>query len=105
MMKRFLLALRPACRTTKGEYMNQSVFKSFLIVGFLFASSAHADAPPEDGNPAFEAALESCASTVSKESNGRPDQTAMTTCLTAKGFAKPSGGNPPPPPPRCKLPG
>jgi hypothetical protein len=53
-------------------------------------------------NPAFEAALQECAGTVAKDSNGRPDHEAMRACLSSKGFNPPehgphNGGMPPPP--------
>jgi hypothetical protein len=43
---------------------------------------------------ALEAALAACASSAGKDSSGQPDMQAMDSCMTKKGFTKPSG--PPP---------
>lgn len=48
--------------------------------------------PPPTGNSALDAALKACGSSVSKDSNGRPDHTAMDACMKAKGFSPPQGG-------------
>jgi hypothetical protein len=42
--------------------------------------------------------LKTCAASVAKDSNGGPDETAMTACMTKAGFTKPAqdGGRPPP---------
>lgn len=53
-------------------------------------------------NPAVEAALQECAGSVAKDSNGRPDHEAMRACMSSKGFNPPehgshNGGMPPPP--------
>lgn len=52
------------------------------------------------GNSAVDAALKACAASVAKDSNGGPDETAMTACMTKAGFTKPAqdGGRPPAPP-------
>jgi hypothetical protein len=51
----------------------------------------------------LEAALEECFSSLEAGNDGRPDPEAMDSCMSEKGFSKPSGrgpggghGNPPP---------
>ena len=54
----------------------------------------------------IEAALEACMSSLESGSGGRPDHSAMDSCMSAKGYSKPSGppggmqggerGSPPP---------
>jgi hypothetical protein len=39
----------------------------------------------------IESALEACMSSLEADSNGRPDPSAMDSCMSAKGFSKPSG--------------
>jgi hypothetical protein len=70
-----------------------------LAVGFgLVIMQAAADAPNENNSmpdrAELEAALDECASSVGLDSNGRPDHSAMDSCMSAKGFSKPSGGPP-----------
>jgi hypothetical protein len=65
---------------------------------------AHADnAPPPGGGPggnsALDAALKECSTSITKNSDGRPDMATMDACMKAKGFEKPSKppvGGPPP---------
>ena len=68
------------------------------------SSAPQGSAPPPKGrNPALEAALKECASSVAKDAQGRPEHAAMDACMSAKGFKKPprrgEGGDRPPPPP------
>ncbi|MGD9172052.1 MAG: hypothetical protein PVI97_18695 [Candidatus Thiodiazotropha sp.] len=55
----------------------------------------------------LEAALEECFSSLEAEDNARPDRSAIDSCMSAKGFTRPSAppgrgergigqGNPPP---------
>ena len=73
-------------------------YTAFLLACCLV--SAGASAAGSDTNnarpdrAALEAALQSCASSLSSDSNGRPDPQAMDSCMSAKGFSRPSG--PPP---------
>jgi len=46
-------------------------------------------ADPMAKNPTLEAALHTCASTVTKDANGRPDRAAMHACMKSKGFGRP----------------
>jgi len=74
---------------------------SGLFVSSAMAQSSSQSAPPK--NAALEAALSSCAASVAKDSNGRPNMSAMDACMTTKGFSKPpqmgnKGGIPPSPP-------
>jgi hypothetical protein len=41
---------------------------------------------------ALKAALEECAASLDSSSDGKPDHSAMESCMSAKGFTKPSGG-------------
>lgn len=77
--------------------------KVLLSAIFLMASvsamaqSTSSNGGPGDGkgpgkNPAVEAAIKECASSVAKDSNGRPDHSAMEACMTAKGFTPPPHG-------------
>lgn len=61
--------------------------------------SSSASTGSTGGNSAVDAALKTCAASVAKDSNGGPDETAMTACMTKAGFTKPAqdGGRPPPP--------
>jgi hypothetical protein len=68
----------------------------------LFANQTVAENTMPD-KAELEAALEECFSSLEAENNGRPDHSAMDSCMSAKGFSKPSGrgpgngqGNPPP---------
>ena len=58
------------------------------------ATGSVPDGPPPSGgpgqNPALDTAMKACASTVAKDASGRPDRTALDTCMTAKGFTKPA---------------
>jgi hypothetical protein len=51
-------------------------------------------ATPDDSNmpdrEALEAALSECAATLEEQSSGRPDPDAMDSCMTEKGFSRPS---------------
>ncbi|WP_164546965.1 MULTISPECIES: hypothetical protein [unclassified Variovorax] len=69
------------------------------MVGLASAAYA-ATATTDGGGAALDAALKTCAASVAKDSNGGPDQTAMSACMTRAGFAKPSqdGEHRPPPP-------
>jgi hypothetical protein len=64
------------------------------------AASTTSESSSAGGNTAIDAALKTCAASVAKDSNGGPDQTAMTACMTKAGFTKPSqdGERRPPPP-------
>ncbi len=42
----------------------------------------------------MRAAMDSCVSTASKDSQGRPVMSEVDACLSAKGFEKPSGKPP-----------
>lgn len=69
-------------------------------------------APPKAENAmpdraALEAALDECVASLNADSSGRPDHSAMDSCMSAKGFTRPAGppghgpgdgahGNPPP---------
>ncbi|CAA6804556.1 MAG: Unknown protein [uncultured Sulfurovum sp.] len=44
---------------------------------------------PKD--PKAKAAMMECLDTVAKGENGRPDRTAMQTCMKEKGFERPEG--------------
>jgi hypothetical protein len=59
------------------------------------------------GRADIEAALQACASSIESDSDGRPDMSAMESCMSAKGYSRPGGphgpgesggghGNPPP---------
>lgn len=48
--------------------------------------------PPPNMSPELKAALSSCASSVAKDENGRPQRKAMDACMKAKGFAPPQHG-------------
>jgi hypothetical protein len=39
----------------------------------------------------LEAALEECFSSLEAENNGRPDHSAIDSCMSAKGFSRPPG--------------
>lgn len=64
------------------------------------ATNTSASAPPDKA--ALEAALSACAASAGKDSSGNINQAAMDSCMTGKGFTRPSGpppggkGNPPP---------
>jgi hypothetical protein len=68
------------------------------ICGLLVYSSAVSVALAEgDSMPAreeIEAALEECAASLQMDGDERPDHSAMDSCMSAKGFSRPSG--PPP---------
>ena len=72
------------------------------LLATLGLAQADNGPPPGGGpgnNPALDAALKDCAASASKGSDGRPDFSAMETCMKAKGFekpAKPPAGGPPP---------
>lgn len=77
-----------------------------LSITGAFAASSSTNTPPDKA--ALEAAIKSCASSAAKDANGQPDMKATDTCMSGKGYTKPSGpppgqggngqGNPPPPP-------
>lgn len=70
------------------------VWAAALGLAYVAGSSAQ-NVPPAGGkNATLEAAIQACSASVSKDASGRPDHTAMDSCMTAKGFSKPSG--PPP---------
>ena len=53
--------------------------------------SAQTTKPEHNGmhNQEVDKALSACASSASKDTNGRPDHTAMSTCMQSKGFTPP----------------
>jgi hypothetical protein len=61
----------------------------------LIVSQAIAEAPDGDATmpdpEELKAALEECAASVDSGSDGRPDHSAMESCMSAKGFTRPSG--------------
>jgi hypothetical protein len=74
-------------------------FTLLASLGLAYADNA----PPPGGGPgknaALDAALKECSASITKDSNGRPDMSAMDVCMKAKGFEKPSqspAGGPPP---------
>lgn len=80
--------------------MKNKLLLPALLTACLFSASSFADMQMQQGgpggqsmqkNPQIEAALKECASSVSKDSQGRPDRTAFEACMTAKGFKKPEG--------------
>lgn len=72
---------------------------SFTTITALAAPSG--SAPDSGKNTGLEAALSACASSVKKDSQGRPERSAMDSCMQGKGFTRPSGpppnGTPPAP--------
>lgn len=60
------------------------------VVGFNIAHAADGGPPP--ANAALKAAFDAC------QSQGKPGDAAFETCMTSKGFTKPTG-NPKPPAP------
>lgn len=80
--------------------MKNKLLLPTLLSACLFSASSFAEMQmPQGGqgmqkNPQIEAALQSCASSTSKDSQGRPDRTAFEACMTAKGFKKPEGRGP-----------
>jgi hypothetical protein len=78
------------------------VFSATLITNQAIAENTDSNSSMPD-RAELEAALEECFSSLEAENNGRPDHSAMESCMSAKGFSKPSGrgpggghGNPPP---------
>lgn len=70
-----------------------------LTTGNALAETSSSTVPDKT---ALKAALTACSSSVSADSSGRPDVKLMESCMTAKGFSRPSGsppdgsqGNPP----------
>jgi hypothetical protein len=77
-----------------------------LLSGQVFAETPDTNSTMPD-RAELEAALEACAASIDTDSSGRPDHAAMDSCMSAKGFSKPSAppghgnhrggpGNPPP---------
>ena len=69
------------------------------ICGLLACSSSMSVALADSDNsmPArdeIEAALEECAASLQMDGDERPDHDAMDSCMSGKGFSRPSG--PPP---------
>jgi hypothetical protein len=64
----------------------------------MFAGQAIAEGPGGDSSmpdrAELEAALEECFSSLEADSDGRPDRSAIDSCMSAKGFSKPSGRGP-----------
>lgn len=69
-----------------------------ICAAILLLATAGIEAPTvsfaAQSDSGLEAALAECAGSVAKDSNGRPERTAMDACMSAKGFTKPNG--PPP---------
>jgi hypothetical protein len=60
-----------------------------IALGFTLSTGlALAEMPDREE---LEAALEACASSLEADSDGRPDMSAMESCMSAKGFSRPSG--------------
>ena len=74
--------------------------KILVLLSMCVSVSAFAQTPLMEGgmshphNPAFEAAIQSCKSSVPLGANGHPDHQAFDNCMTSKGFQKPAGGPP-----------
>jgi hypothetical protein len=77
---------------------------SAVVLGASIVSfQANAEMPDR---AELEAALDECASSLGVDDNGRPDVSAMDSCMSAKGYSRPSGppghgeagghGHPPP---------
>lgn len=76
-------------------------FYYLLLAGCLVIGNAYAETSSTSDsettapdNSALEAALSACAASATQDSGGHPDQAAMDSCMTGKGFSRPSG--PPP---------
>ncbi|MFZ2160900.1 MAG: hypothetical protein WAW02_01665 [Sideroxyarcus sp.] len=66
-----------------------------LALGSALAESSSSDTSTTMPDKAeLEAALSACASSAGNDSKGQPDMQAMDSCMTKKGFTRPSG--PPP---------
>ncbi len=88
--------------------------KNRVLFAFLFtfcclypvSAFANSDGKTPDKKE-LEAALQSCAESVSQDSNGHPDRKEMDECMKDKGFSPPphgehhggEHGDPPPPKP------
>ncbi|MES9992402.1 MAG: hypothetical protein ABW098_10645 [Candidatus Thiodiazotropha sp.] len=92
--------------------MLHSCRQLLIALGLTLASTQlYAETPDSNttmpDRAELEAALKECAASIDTDSSGRPDHSAMDSCMTAKGFSKPSappghggpggsGGYPPP---------
>lgn len=74
-------------------------------IGGAFAATSGTNAQPDQAG--LDAALKSCAASASRDTSGQPDRQAVDTCMSGKGYTRPSGpppgqsggqGHPPPPP-------
>jgi hypothetical protein len=60
-----------------------------LIANQAIAENSEANSSMPD-RAELEAALEECFSSLETENNGRPDHSAIDSCMSAKGFSRPS---------------
>jgi len=66
-----------------------------FVLGSALAESSSTDTSTTmPDKVALDTALNACASLAGKDSGGQPDMQAMDSCMTKKGFTRPSG--PPP---------
>ena len=70
--------------------MSASAFAQTSVVGNGVANNGNGSPPHHERNPAVESALHECASSVTKDANGRPDHEAMRACMQSKGFNPPA---------------
>lgn len=78
--------IQPFSRASVAALMFALSFASVPAV----AESIPSGSPPD--RAALEAALRACEASLSKETDGRPNPQAMDSCMSAKGFIRPTGG-------------
>jgi len=61
-----------------------------LLAMPVFAAENGNPPPGSSGDAALGAARKECAESAGRDSNGRPDRSAIDTCMVAKGFEKPA---------------
>jgi len=71
-----------------------ALFSCFLICPAYADSNSNSTSTNVPDKAALEAALKDCVSTVSKDSNGKPDFQSVDVCMTKKGFSRPDGHPP-----------
>lgn len=75
---------------TKPHMIAAAIAVGFLALGAIAADSSSQESRPGPGkNPAIDAAIKECMSSTAKDSNGRPDRTAVDACMKSKGFTPP----------------
>jgi hypothetical protein len=75
--------------------MQKRLYLTSILGLILTVSQVSAAGPDRDDQmpdrAEIEAALEECFSSLQSDSNGRPDHSAIDSCMSEKGYSKPSG--------------